>query len=99
MVNYAVNYESIVKNECINRAKPQQTCNGKCFLVKELAKTEKQSQQITTKSNTIDVFVTNEILNFDASSTKYFVENIQFSHVKDQHLTSFIVDIFHPPLV
>lgn len=99
MVNYVVNYESIVKNECVNRAKPQQTCNGKCFLEKELAKTEKQSQQITTKSNILDVFLTNEILNFGGTLPKYFVEKIQFSELKNPHLSSFITDIFHPPLM
>lgn len=99
MVNYVVNYESIVKNNCVNRAKPQQTCNGKCFLEKELAKTEKQSQQITTKSNTLDVFLANEILVFHSALPKYFSKNSQFSEVKNQHLSSFIADIFHPPLV
>lgn len=99
MVNYVVNYEYIVKNECVNRMKPQQTCNGKCFLAKELAKTEKQSQQITTKSNVIDVFLTNEILVFPTLLPKYFVENIQFAELKNQHQSSFITDVFHPPLV
>lgn len=99
MVNYVVNYKYIVKNECINRKKPQQNCNGKCFLEKELAKTEKQSQQTTVKSNSIDVFVTNEILVFHSALSKYFLKNIQFSELKDQPLSSFIADIFHPPLV
>lgn len=99
VLSYAVNYEYIVKNECINKAKPQQTCNGRCFLEKELAKTEKQSQQITTKSNFIDFFLTNEILLSPTALPQCIVELLHFSELKNQHLSSFTDDIFHPPLV
>lgn len=79
--------------------KPQQNCNGKCFLEKEMAKTEKQSQQINTKSNAIDVFLTNEILFFPTSLPKYLDVDLQFSEVKNQLPSSFITDVFHPPLI
>lgn len=39
LVEYAVNYDYIVKVLCINKSRPEIHCNGKCYLSKELAKT------------------------------------------------------------
>lgn len=36
VILYHVNYNFIVKNECVNRAKPWMHCNGKCYLNKQL---------------------------------------------------------------
>src|SRR4051812_48582927 len=36
--DYAVNYAYISKVLCANKAKPAMHCNGKCHLMKELAK-------------------------------------------------------------
>ncbi len=38
VVDYVVNYEYISKVLCENKAKPMMHCNGKCHLMKELAK-------------------------------------------------------------
>jgi hypothetical protein len=38
VVEYVVNYEYISKVLCENKAKPMMHCNGKCHLMKELAK-------------------------------------------------------------
>ena len=38
VVDYIVNYEYISKVLCENKAKPMMHCNGKCHLMKELAK-------------------------------------------------------------
>ena len=38
LVEYAVNYDHIAKVLCVNKAKPKLKCNGKCHLMKELAK-------------------------------------------------------------
>lgn len=100
LVNYAVNYNYIVKNLCENRNIPQSTCKGKCYVAKELAKTEKQSNtNQTVKISGLDVFISNEILSFS--------DNIQFDIVKknsgsdyiDFHTSEYFSRIFHPPLV
>ena len=39
LVEYAVNYDYIAKVLCINKNRPEIHCNGKCYLSKELAKT------------------------------------------------------------
>jgi len=38
VVEYAMNYQYISKVLCVNRDKPMLHCNGKCHLMKELAK-------------------------------------------------------------
>lgn len=38
VVEYMVNYDYISKVLCENKAKPKMKCNGKCHLMKELAK-------------------------------------------------------------
>lgn len=38
VIDYVVNYDYISKVLCENKAKPELKCNGKCHLMKELAK-------------------------------------------------------------
>lgn len=43
-VDYAVNSDKIVKNLYVSWNVKDSTCNGKCYLKKELAKTENQNK-------------------------------------------------------
>ncbi|AZA92039.1 Uncharacterised protein [Chryseobacterium nakagawai] len=100
LVNYAVNYDYIVKNLCENRKVPQSTCKGKCYVEKELAKTEKQSNSSqTVKIAGLDVFLSNEILSF--LEHKYIEPRIEApgSYYFDLHSSDYFSRIFHPPLV
>lgn len=49
VVEYVVNYEYISKVLCVNKAKPELQCNGKCHLMKELAKASENEKPITDK--------------------------------------------------
>jgi hypothetical protein len=52
VLQYAVNYEYISKVLCVNKEKPQMHCNGKCHLMKELAKAaEKETPISSDKKN------------------------------------------------
>jgi len=46
-IEYAVNKDYIAKNLCINRDKPQNCCEGKCYLEKQI----KNSAETTTGAN------------------------------------------------
>ncbi|WP_228400911.1 hypothetical protein [Chryseobacterium taichungense] len=99
LINYAVNYDYIVKNLCENRNIPQSTCKGKCYVAKELAKTEKQSSNNQNiKIGSLDVFISHEILSFTA-------ENPFSSHLKNPlpdytrfGTSEYFSGVFHPPL-
>ena len=51
LIDYAINKDYIANNLCSNKNKPKMKCNGKCHLMKEMAKNsenDKDSSQKTT---------------------------------------------------
>lgn len=46
VVEYIVNYDYIAKVLCENKAKPELKCNGKCHLMKEMAKQSENEKPI-----------------------------------------------------
>ncbi len=71
VIDYIVNYEYISKELCVNKAKPKMHCNGKCHLMKELAKASENEKPISSdKKNVSQEF---EIL---------YLENIQSLRIK-----------------
>ncbi|MFZ4930795.1 hypothetical protein [Chryseobacterium sp. Mn2064] len=99
LVNYAVNYDYIVKNLCENRNVPQSTCKGKCYVEKELAKTEKQSNSSqTVKIAGLDAFLSNEILSFANHSAIGFPTDKPDPSYFNSHSSEYFSRIFHPPL-
>lgn len=51
VVGYVINYDYIVKELCENREKPQLHCNGKCQLMKELAKASEEEKPVSQKKS------------------------------------------------
>lgn len=98
LVNYAVNYEYIVKKLCENRNNPRSLCKGKCYVSKELAKTEKQSTAQPLKLSGLDVFLSNEILLYLALNSFRYPNNTVNSAYLDSHVSEYSATIFHPPL-
>lgn len=99
LINYAVNYDYIVKNLCENRSVQQSTCKGKCYVAKELAKTEKQSNtNQTVKISGLDVFIAHEILSFSDYQFDIVKKNSDSRYI-NFHTSEYFSRIFHPPLV
>mgnify|MGYP006955277825 CR=1 FL=1 len=99
LVNYAVNYEYIVKNLCENRTQPQSTCKGKCYVEKELAKTEKQSNSTQViKIGGLDVFISCDIITSPEENSEY-IQKTLVSKYFNFHTSEYTSRIFHPPLV
>lgn len=102
VLEYAVNYEYISKVLCVNKAKPKMHCNGKCHLMKELAKAQETDKQ--TSSNKKNVTVGNvdlilEIRN-DFSFLVFSGNTKTTIHSKYSNLYSQLnlYSIFHPPI-
>ena len=102
VIDYAVNYDYISKVLCINKDKLELKCNGKCHLMKELAKASEDDKPISSdkkqSSNPfVDLFVT------EASSFNFpFFQkgtnqelNSSYTNLYS-HLDSYA--IFHPPI-
>ena len=68
VIDYVVNYEYISKVLCVNKAKPKLKCNGKCHLMKELAKASENEKPISSDkkiaSQELEVLFFEEIKSF-----------------------------------
>lgn len=102
VLDYAVNYDYISKVLCINKAKPELKCNGKCHLMKELAKASEDDKTNSTEkkqstNKLIDLFV-EEQDSFNFAFLIIEIKPIFNSKCRNlySHLDSY--SIFHPPI-
>ena len=98
---YVINYDYIVTELCENKEKPVMRCNGKCHLMKELAKASENEKPITGKKPVMETevmffqpladipFAFSPVIPFAANNVAY--RNF-YNHVAIQA-------IFHPPAV
>lgn len=97
---YALNYEYISEVLCINKEKPEMHCNGKCHLMKELAKASENEKPISDKKSQhseIEILFIEELQSFDFSLTfdlDSHKNNSVYSNLY-YHINSH--QIFHPP--
>ncbi len=98
LIDYAVNYEYIADNLCENRNIPQSTCKGKCYLEKELSKSEKQSNNgQNIKLAGLDVFLSHDVFSFSVIRSDTATQKIK-SAFTDAYTSDYYSRIFHPPL-
>lgn len=102
VLNYVVNYEYISKVLCINKAKPKLKCNGKCHLMKELAKTSESETPISSNkkiaSHELEVLFFEEIKSFKI--TAIYLDKNQFLNSNYCDLYSYLNSdsVFRPPI-
>ncbi|WP_396171814.1 hypothetical protein [Flavobacterium sp.] len=102
VVDYVVNYEYITKVLCVNKDKPKMKCNGKCHLMKELAKASDSEKPISSdkKSATQE----SEVLFFEKINsfkiTSIFFEDKHQLYTNYSDLYSYLngVSVFRPPI-
>lgn len=103
VLEYAINYDYISKVLCVNKEKPALHCNGKCHLMKELAKaSETEKPNSTNKKPNVnllnDLFV-EDIESFTVGSVysqNKFAINWNYSNLYS-HLSG--CSVFHPPTI
>ena len=101
VIDYVINYEYIAKVLCENKAKPMMHCNGKCHLMKELAKaaeTENPKSSDKKENTSIqEVLFFKEINSFSIVSFG-FQPKIKIN-TSDLNLYSYLDtnSVFHPP--
>jgi len=102
LVDYVVNYDYISKVLCENKAKPELKCNGKCHLMKEMAKASEEEKPLQNDKKIVhlesEVLFFQEIERFILQSNNYpnLIENTFIYSNSYSHLSSF--SIFHPPI-
>lgn len=101
VIEYAVNYDYISKALCVNKGNPQIHCNGKCYLMKEMAKESESEKPFSpdkksaASDNEILFFQVKQL--FDSSPVFYPVTTKVDDNYSNlyTYLNSSIV--FHPP--
>lgn len=101
LVEYAVNYDYISRVLCINKSNPELHCNGKCYLSKEIAKTnDTDSSPLNKTKNSgqklLDMYVLPEITKI-STSEKIFYSNSSFLY-EMAYSFLFLKHIFRPPV-
>ena len=102
VLQYAANYDYIATVLCVNKAKPEMHCNGKCHLMKELAKAsenEKPSSSEKKSSNVeVNLLFAHEIPDYNCivfrndSSIKTPLSR------ENLYAPADLFSIFHPPI-
>lgn len=103
VLEYFVNYDYVSKVLCENKDKPKMKCNGKCHLMKELAKQAEAEKPIQNDKKSL--VHESEILFFQQIKSLEIVQ-ISFSNKSKRfnpysnlyfHLKGF--SVFHPPTI
>lgn len=101
VVEYIVNYDYIAKVLCENKAKPALKCNGKCHLMKQLAKESESEKPLFPNKKAPQVVEVLFYQNIDFQCCNVFPVAVATSTTSNYiNLYSFeeINVIFHPPL-
>lgn len=103
VIDYVVNYDYIAKVLCENKAKPELKCNGKCQLMKELAKAAEEEKPISptkkTQTQETEILFFQEISALVAEPTFIFTETVLNSHYSNLYFHLESDNFFHPPTV
>ena len=103
VVDYIVNYEYISKVLCVNKAKPMMHCNGKCHLMKELAKAaETENSKSSDKKQNMpiqEVLFFKEIKSFSIVSFSFSTESKINSSYLELYSYLNTNSVFHPPTI
>ncbi|MCL7988466.1 hypothetical protein M8998_10995 [Sphingobacterium sp. lm-10] len=101
LINFEINQSFIAEVLCVNKSKPMTKCNGQCFLAKQLKKAEEQNDTkvplIKMEKLEMAFFSSDTPLDFQ-SITEQYVARLNPAKGIEFYTSSFVADIFHPPL-
>lgn len=102
VIDYVVNYEYISTVLCENKAKPKMECNGKCHLMKELAKTSENDAPISSDkkitSQQFEVLFLEEIKSFKIMPIYFFETQKTSSNYSNLYFHLDSASVFRPPI-
>jgi len=102
VIEYVVNYDYISKVLCENKAKPKLQCNGKCHLMKELAKASENEKPATSDkkgySPILEVLFFQEIKTFSIASVSFLNKENNRNSYSNLYSNSHLESLFRPPI-
>ena len=101
LVEYAVNYQYISEELCVNKKNINLHCNGKCYLAKKLSKTtDTDSSPLSKGKNSVqkvlDFYIPTEVFKTSIENNFSF-PNLNFTY-KTGYTFLFLKNIFRPPI-
>ena len=104
VIDYIVNYDYISNVLCENKAKPELKCNGKCHLIKELAKASNDDKPINSdkKNNLtqeVELLFCNEIAEISFRQIYFYNEISIGDNYANLYFHSVSCSVFHPPTI
>lgn len=97
---YLLNRQYIAEVLCINKKEPEKKCNGRCYLAKQINKTEEQekspSQTARISYETIE-FISSEVLSCSEQANQGFLSRILFKPYQNSYSFNNWIAFFHPP--
>jgi hypothetical protein len=102
VIDYVVNYEYISTVLCVNKAKPKLQCNGKCHLMKELAKSSESEAPISSDkkiaSQQFEVLFLEEIKSFKIAPIYFFETQQANTNYSNLYFRLNSASVFRPPI-
>jgi hypothetical protein len=105
-VNFRMNQREIARLECVNKNRPEMHCNGKCYLAKQLQKSEAQlddKKQESTRSLEqlkwleTAVFASPDFPKVHEVAIFTDLQKQSYSMYLECFPTRYIPSVFHPP--
>ncbi|WP_333875469.1 hypothetical protein [Flavobacterium sp.] len=101
VADYIINYDYISKVLCENKTKPELHCNGKCQLMKELAKAAEQEKPVTPTKKTplheTELLFFQEVQPLLSGQTFFQPKNGISNHYANLYFHLACGSVFHPP--
>ncbi len=99
--DYIINYEYIANELCENKDEPELQCNGKCHLMKELAKASEDEKPISEKKSLhqeTEVLFYQPVVDFTFKNDAFTAEYVQPAAYANFYSHLAVVSVFHPPV-
>ncbi len=97
-VEYVINYDYISKILCINKDKPELSCNGKCQLMKKLK--EQQEDDYNSLRISLEKYPIGFVNVLKINKTAYtFNKQKSLYSYKQSYSYLYNKEVFHPPTV
>lgn len=100
IIDFKINQDYIAEVLCINRGKQMSTCNGKCYLSKQLNKAEEQEEKQVpnNKKERVELVYFHSKNSFDfIPFTDHYDCKLNAVCIDKLYTSSFVTNIFHPP--
>ncbi|MDX2190455.1 MAG: hypothetical protein SFY32_11380 [Bacteroidota bacterium] len=98
ILSFKLNQRYIAKNLCENRFKPKSSCEGKCYLAKQLKKHDQEESKSQKSNPRTEEYINAELSSFDMGTGLWLEKDTLNSFYLQTVLASFVGEIFHPPL-